>query len=215
MRDSPRSSMYETKATTDNRFIVLLRFFNLRYKYIWADAASPQDRSQTLIHPLILWLLFKRFLYDAVRVAVVTVAGCFFLITLWVWNRFLNAVGLVLNGHILNLTLQRKQQQMPPPSQFYLSLFSTSSFSTSTCNPHAAALRTCSPGVLLVQHPGEAGSTLSCFSPCFGVSLCCSSACHSCFGSLFLLAVCGKYKRIAVVDLVSLLRRTQPHRPIY
>lgn len=93
--------------------------------------------------------------------------------------------------------------------------FTASSFSISTHNPHAAVFQTCNPGILLVQHPGEAGSTLSCFSPCFGASLCRSSACHSCFGSLFLLAVCAKYKRIAAVDLVSLLRRAQPHRPNY
>ena len=75
--------------------------------------------------------------------------------------------------------------------------------------------QSCNSHILLIQLPGEAASTLSCFAPCFGPSLCCLSACHSCLGSLFLPAVSAKYKRIAAVVSVSPLRRSPPHRHIY
>lgn len=130
------------------------------------------------------------------------------LVILWAVNQDWNdtVLGMKWSKQVFSWIQQRNTS---------LSGLSPSPLSISTLNPHAAASQSCSPGILLIQHPGEAGSTLSCFSPWFGVSLCCSSACHSCLGSLFLLAVVAKYKRIAVVDLVSPLRRTQTHRHVY
>lgn len=84
----------------------------------------------------------------------------------------------------------------------------------SLLSPHFGLRAPCKAAtlaVLIIQDPGDAGSTFSCSSPCFGASLCCFSACHSCLESLFLLAVSAKYKRIAVLDLVSPPRRTKPH----
>lgn len=75
--------------------------------------------------------------------------------------------------------------------------------------------QSCNSHILLIQLPGEAASTLSCLAPCFGSSLCCLSACHSCSRSLFLPAVSAKYKRIAAVVLVGPPRRSPPHRHIY
>lgn len=101
-----------------------------------------------------------------------------------------------------------------PPFRFFLPCFPSSSLPPhydpqSSCRNHTKLqpLHSINP-----VPRRESASTLSCLSSCFGAFLNHLSACHSCLGSLFLPAVLAKYKRIALVDLVSPLRYTQPHR---